>query len=334
MQKIKISLFLCVLACGLSELKAQDLLYSQFYNAPLLLNPALTGMGERPRVGLQYRNQWPGLPQAYTSYSAYYDQSFEKAKSGIGLQILNDVQGNGILTTTGASAFYSYNLQVSKKLFLKAGVEAGYYNYRLDWDRLTFLDQIDPRLGITRPTGEPRPGTLSGGFLDLGMGVIAYTSKFYGGLSVKHINSPERKLLRGQSSAGVPVRFVAHAGGEINLNPNNKIGKTPFISPNILFARQGEFQQLNAGAYVGYGNLFGGAWFRMGFNNPDAAISMVGFRKGIYKVAYSFDYTLSKLGIEQGGAHEISFTLNFSDDEKYQKNRFARRYSDCLKMFQ
>jgi hypothetical protein len=53
--------------------KAQDFHYSQFYAAPLYLNPALTGSTELSRVGVNYRKQWPGLAQDFSAYSAYFD---------------------------------------------------------------------------------------------------------------------------------------------------------------------------------------------------------------------------------------------------------------------
>lgn len=55
------------------EIKAQDIQFSQFYAAPLYLNPAMTGASEMTRIGVNYRNQWPGLDQTFNAYSAYAD---------------------------------------------------------------------------------------------------------------------------------------------------------------------------------------------------------------------------------------------------------------------
>ena len=64
---------------------AQDTQYSQFYAAPLYLNPALTGSTQLTRIGINYRNQWPGLDQSFNSYSAYIDHYMFDYNSGIGL---------------------------------------------------------------------------------------------------------------------------------------------------------------------------------------------------------------------------------------------------------
>ncbi|MEX2566596.1 MAG: type IX secretion system membrane protein PorP/SprF, partial [Cyclobacteriaceae bacterium] len=43
-----------------SSVFGQDFHYTQFYAAPLNLNPAFTGAMETMRIGANYRKQWPG----------------------------------------------------------------------------------------------------------------------------------------------------------------------------------------------------------------------------------------------------------------------------------
>ena len=53
----------CLWTTGTTSLKAQDLHFSQFINAPLLTNPANTGFipdGDY-RLGAQYRDQWSSI---------------------------------------------------------------------------------------------------------------------------------------------------------------------------------------------------------------------------------------------------------------------------------
>ena len=51
----------------------QDVSFSQFYTNPLYLNPAFSGAAEIPRAALQYRNQWQGFENAFSTYSAALD---------------------------------------------------------------------------------------------------------------------------------------------------------------------------------------------------------------------------------------------------------------------
>ena len=66
MAKIKfIQFFLMMVAIviGHQETYAQALSYSQYYNAPLLVNPANTGFNPDYdyRAGLNYRNSWSAI---------------------------------------------------------------------------------------------------------------------------------------------------------------------------------------------------------------------------------------------------------------------------------
>ena len=72
---------------------AQDPQFSQFYAAPLYLNPALAGSTGQARAGINYRSQWPAIDANFTTMSAYFDYFIEDAKSGVGVILNRDVEG-------------------------------------------------------------------------------------------------------------------------------------------------------------------------------------------------------------------------------------------------
>ena len=60
-----------------STLLSQDIHYSQFYNAPLTLNPALTGIFRGDiRFQANYRNQWRSVPVDFVTFTAAADMKF------------------------------------------------------------------------------------------------------------------------------------------------------------------------------------------------------------------------------------------------------------------
>lgn len=314
----------------------QDPLFSQFYAAPLQVNPALAGNAYSPRVALNYRNQWTAISGgAYRTFAASYDQYLDALNSGVGLFLLTDDAGDGILRTVKASGTFAYRLQLSSEWYVKFGVEGGYTQSRLDWSKLLFLDQIDPILGpISQggspiPTQEQIPDQLSRSSIDLGTGLLIYNRSFYAGLSIKHINQPDNTFLNINDNLNAPslTRLTIHAGGEFPLGPGNIGGGSSFISPNVMYASQGNVRQLNAGMYASFGMLFGGAWVRHAFGNPDAVIGLIGMQFDEFKVGYSFDATISELQLSNtGGTHEISLSINF-------RQRKGTDYNDCLQMF-
>lgn len=326
--------FICFLGCVIVG-KAQDPVFSQFYAAPLQLNPAFTGNTNAPHVAINYRNQWPSWPEAYVTYAASYDQFFESVNAGFGLSILSDAAAEGLLKNNKVAGYFSYKLQVADDFILKFGTEVAAVQTRLDWDRLVFLDQIDERTGPISPGGTPfpteevRPDNTTNTYLDISAGLLAYTSSFYGGISIKHLNTPNESFLEVNNNLnnGLPLRLTLHAGGHITLREGGRKRGEIFVSPNLMFVKQSDLGQINGGAYVGMGPIFGGLWYRHTFGNPDAAIFLVGVEQGVFKIGYSYDYTLSSLGLgRSGGSHEVSLIMNFEGPYKPD-------YNDCLKIF-
>ena len=318
------------------EVRSQDAVFSQYYNIPTTINPAFTGSTYGPYFTAIHRNQWPGIENTYVTYALSYDQYLGEKNSGIGLNILTDNAGGGVLQSTRATGLYSYRVKFKDDHFIKLGLEAGIINTRLDWSKLVFADQLDPQFGLMTPGGtsisseEVQPNNLSIVNLDVSTGILLYTPKYYFGLSAKHINAPENNFLNNEenTSVGIPVRLSVHGGYQITLREGNKQQFPTLLSPSILFIKQGSFTQLNIGAQMDFGSLLTGLHFRQSGSTGDAVIASMGVRYDIYRFAYSFDYTVSELGISTGGSHEISISVNL--DKLYER---PSKYNDCLKVF-
>lgn len=298
---------------GLSEkLFAQDPEFTQFYANPLYLNPALAGTARCPRVNLNYRNQWPGIQGTYVTYSASYDQHFDAIGGGVGLLVINDKAGQGTLTTTNVSGIYSYLLNVTREFSLKFGMQATFFQKSIDWSKLTFGDMIDERRGFVYNTNEVQKLSSRSG-VDFSAGVFGYSKRYFFGFAANHLTQPDEGLL-GRST--LPMKLTAHAGAMLPIG--DKSSQT-FISPNILFQQQQNFQQLNLGMYVMKGSIVGGLWYR----NQDSFIAVIGFQQHFFKIGYSYDVTVSKLTSATAGSHEISFSLQFECKPKKKKFRLV-----------
>ena len=298
---------------GLSEkLFAQDPEFTQFYGNPLYLNPALAGTARCPRVVLNYRNQWPGIQGTYVTYSASYDQHIDAMGGGIGLLIINDKAGQGTLTTTNVSGMYSYLLNVTREFSLKFAAQATYFQKSIDWSKLTFGDMIDERRGFVYNTLEEQKLTSKSG-VDFSAGILGYSKRYFFGFAAHHLTQPNEGLL---GPSILPMKLTAHVGALLPIG--DKTNQTS-ISPNILYQKQQNFQQLNLGLYVTKGSIVGGLWYR----NQDSFIAVIGFQQHFFKVGYSYDVTVSKLTNATAGSHEISFALQFECKPKKKKFRLV-----------
>ncbi len=289
---------------------SQDHSFSQFYSSPLYLNPSLAGNTECARLSLNYRNQWPSIPQAYNTYQIVYDQSLPNMSSGYGIAVYTDRQGDNAYSETSISGAYSYQWQVSEQMVMSAGLQGAYIQNSLNWDNLIFADQINLD-GTISSTNETPPENNNISMIDFSGGLaFDWNGKYYGGLAVHHMNEPPNSFYTAENSA-LPMKITVHGGMVFAFDPVIHRKKTKTISPNLLYQQQGEFHQLNAGLYVHIEPLIFGAWYRHNFENPDAAIALIGIQHNDLKFGYSYDYSLSELGGYSGGAHEVSLTWNF-----------------------
>ncbi|MBZ0205276.1 MAG: type IX secretion system membrane protein PorP/SprF [Flavobacteriales bacterium] len=310
-----VALGLALSLLGTLSALAQDPQFTQFYANPLYLNPAFAGTARCPRVSLNYRNQWPALSGTFVTTSASYDQDVRGIMGGLGLLITSDQAGKGTLNTTTVSGIYSYTQAVSRKFSIKAGFQATYFQKSLDWNKLTFGDQIDPRRGFIYATNDvPRGGSV--GNADFSAGFLGYTDIFFVGIAANHLTEPNESLIVGTSK--MPMKITAHGGAAIPLGMRGKYGEPKTkLSPNILYQQQAAFRQLNLGLYVDHGPIMAGVWYR----SKDAFIALIGFHTDHLKFGYSYDVTTSKLTTATAGSHEISLTLQFDCKKKRRRVR-------------
>jgi type IX secretion system PorP/SprF family membrane protein len=323
------------------SVQAQDPQFSQFYSAPLYLNPGFAGSTQQGRAGLNYRNQWPSVDNAnFVTMSAYADYFLEDFNSGIGLLVTADRQGPGGLRSNSVSLQYAYQVNLTKNLTFRPGVEVGYVFRDIDYSSFVFGDQYDP----TNPDpnqGLPSSGEGVGnetlGYVDLAMGGILYSQNFWVGVAAHHLTTPNQSFYD-DGISDLPRKFSAHAGYRFNLKPvSTKRGynltlRERSITPSVLYKMQGDFDQLDAGLYYTHEPLVVGVWYRglpfkplEGINNHESMIFLLGFTKNNLNIGYSFDYTISKLGIDSGGAHEVSISYEFSLADPRKPPRNVRR---------
>ncbi len=313
---------LMFLAVFYGQVQAQDPQYSQFYSNLVMLNPAFTGSGPGPRVAMNYRAQWVGIAGYYKQFAFSYDQPvyFLGSTNGLGINFNSDVAGEGNLAKLNMTANYSYQVElVEDEHFLRFGINAGITQASVDFYRLRFPDQIDPRNGFVYNTQEPinlwqqtrvQP--------DVNAGVAYFNEYAWLGFTVNHITQPVERFSQGIALSGdamLPRKYTVTGGIRIPVQ-SYRNRREISITPAFLYKMQGEFNQIDAGLYVNVEPMVFGLWYR----HQDAMIALIGVRQGPFSFGYSFDYTVSSLSQNiSGGSHEISMVLELEQPRPNRK---------------
>lgn len=332
MKKIaKIAFVLVLCLCTNQGLRAQDVVFSQFYANPLYMNPAFAGSKVCPRISLSYRSQWPALVSAYTTMTASYDQYIDAMHGGVGVVLMTDRQGDhGALSTSSLGVMYAFRFQLARELWVNAALKAGVVNTSLDWDELRFPDMIDKVTGFTGMTSAQMPEHTNKWYLDFDAGVLVYGPSWYAGFSAAHLTQPSNGFY---GVTRLPIKLTANVGALFNVSEESRrtsslgLG-TPVISPNLIYQYQAGFHYFNFGVYLDWMPFLVGVWYRSGIGadrwNADAFIFQVGFQQDYFKIGYSYDVTVSKLANNTSGAHELSLGILLPCPERRHKVKAIR----------
>jgi len=315
--------------------QAQDPEFSQFYNAPAHLNPAMIGFSLEPRFVMNYRRQWPDYDNAFNTIAVSYDQQFYSLNSAFGISVLTDRSGGGIYNTFYGNVHYAYQLSLSNKISLKAGGSLGFVQKSINQSKLIYFDQLNPVIGYD-PNLQTNEAPLARRYrttLDLGMGALAYTPTFYLGFSVKHITTPSLSFSNSEDPENrLSVRTSIHLGKVFYLG-DNTLGRIPFyITPNFLFINQARFNQVIGGTYFGKGLLFGGIWYKHTLENSSSIIALFGVRASLFKISYSYDFNASPLKVPLQ-THEIAISIDLGKTPEAIRRNRLQRGADCPEVF-
>jgi type IX secretion system PorP/SprF family membrane protein len=320
---------------------AQDQQFTQFYAAPLALNPAMTGAFEgRYRVSTIYRDQWRKvLEEPIQTFGVGGDFRFtprlgkvNKDAFGVGLQFMNDrVNGLDFNTTQiGVSLAYHKSLDVSNRQYLSLGVQGAMVQRNVNYSTLNFQDEFDGVSGYVLGTGE-EPPLNNFAFPDLNVG-LNYSSKFgrrsslFAGVGYHHTLRPDVAFYSGTGTGDrLYSRYSAHVMADLPLGSYNS---RVTWQPRVLVNSQGPHLAITTGTNFRfsmgeYGTtaMHLGGWVRPVKNadamNLDAAVLLVGFEVNNVLIGASYDLNLRAIGASQRqGAFEISIAYlgNFESE--------------------
>lgn len=328
MKKLAIFLFLLT-----SLAQAQDPEFSQYYAAPLYLNPAFAGTSVDHRFIANYRNQWPNVSQAFQTYAFSYDYNLDQYNSGLGVLLMTDRAGTANLKSTTFNFQYAYKVRLSDRMVLSSGLNFGVGSRTIDFNKLVFYEQLNFSRNSDNIPPPPSNLNVEGTtYFDFGGGLLMYSRTVWLGFAASHLNRPNRSLMNEDSE--IPLKTTLHGGVRIPLYHGVfKRERTASIAPSFVYKKQGSFDQLDVGSYFFYEPVVVGLWYRgipiqqnaRDNISQDAVVVVLGFQLAKLELSYSYDVTVSEMGPISGGSHEVGLKYKIelaTQVKKRKKERF------------
>ncbi|HRH71313.1 MAG TPA: PorP/SprF family type IX secretion system membrane protein [Flavobacteriales bacterium] len=282
---------------------AQDIHFSQFFNAPLSLGPGSIGAFKGDyRVNGIFRQQWRSVTVPYRTFALGGDAANVAGVPGLGVGawLYNDRAGDSRLDqfhfSLGAS--WTQRWGTEKDQAITGGVQFGLTSLTLDQSALTFDNQYngfyyDPslangerfdRFGLVHPDLHaglvyrytPAPRTA----LQVGFGLFNLTHPMIGFLG----------------GPGVPLdgRTGVHALGQFPISDDLD------LMPMVQYMQQGTFNEMDLGANLRYilldrYGLNRAVQFGAHYRAADAGYLYVGFEYDDWTFGSSYDINTSDL---------------------------------------
>ena len=330
---------LIIILCGFSASSfGQDVHFSQFYESPLTLNPALCGVyNGQIYAEVNYRSQWTsvmGGGAGFNTMAATVElhnimKKWTKGYISPGLSFYNDKSGDASIGITEVNLTVASGIFLSEKSSLAGGLQAGWSQHSINLAGLSWDNQyVNGAYDANAPSGETSMGNsfsyvdFSAGLsYNYGVGQTNMTSndqfKASFGAAVFHVNQPNMSYY-GESGPGTKLymRYVAHGFVDYGL-PNSNIG----LVPGFVYYQQGPATELDLGLKIRYilrqeskytgfskGSAIDiGGYYRVG----DAAIVLTQIEFAGYAIGFSYDFNTSALTTASSGRGGFELSLRF-----------------------
>jgi len=310
---------------------SQDIHFSQFFQAPLLRNPALAGLYSGDiRVQAVYRDQWNSVTNAYktASLEAEYKMPVGKMDDYVtaGLQLLYDKAGTIAWTSTHFLPAINYHKSLSqaRNSYLSLGFMGGFIQQWFDRSKMITNNQYD-----NGTDGE----TISSShynYLDGSVG-MSYNANldenpdnnYFLAAAYHHFNRPKISFYN-DPNVELNPKWVFSGGIRFGVS------EMSYLTVQADHSKQGEFEETVAGAMYGFKigdpdqpayTIHAGGFLRWN----DALIPVLKLDYTPFSVTFSYDVNISKLKPSSYGRGGFELSVSYLGWRKNNSSMEALR---------
>jgi type IX secretion system PorP/SprF family membrane protein len=309
---------------------AQDMHFSQFYQSPFNLNPALTGQFEGTyRFIVNQRTQWRSVTTPYSTFGLSADarclvlpDGWLNKKDGHaltspyhgGISFYHDKAGDSHLRTTilNLSAARDFTLGGDASQRLVPGIMIGLTSMRIDYSELTYDNQwnglvYDPSIN---PQEDYARSSRSYFNLNLGLAYVKTISKreqFSAGIGLFNLSNPKQSFFD-DGYVKLDTRINVHAHYRFWFH------EQWLAEPMANFSTQGTYKEYLIGGLAHYvlddkSWTFRTFYFGVFGRVKDAGYAVVGMQYDAWNVGVSYDVNTSNLRPASNGRGGFEFSV-------------------------
>ncbi len=328
-QKFLLAFLLFCLFHG-EKTAAQDVRFSQFWQAPVLRNPALVGTSAGDyEAAAMYRQQWQSIGNAFSTAFLHASMRRPLKLSAEGedyisfaLAAYSDKAGSIGLRTTAAYGAVALNKRLGGMhgAYLAFGITGGYLLRTFDVSQMTVDNQwVNSSFVSTAAAREniPNPNVQA---WDLGAG-LAYSmhtgqdnqhALYFGG-AIYNLTRPRWNFMQSDPPVNRPMRISASAGATF------RVSEVCRIDASANYMQQGKASEAIVGVLTTWQRRpgrFDDARFSLGggvfYRYEDALIPMVRVRYNSLSLTAAYDINTSplKAGTNLRGGYEMSLVFS------------------------
>lgn len=308
MKKLIIYILLLTTSYGFSQELNLPVWTQYLADNNFVLSPTFAGIGDNVRIRVNGLTQWVGIKDAPDNQSLYVDGRISN-RSGVGLSLYNDKNGNTRQQGLKASFSHHLILDYTSRQYLSFGISYNLNSFRVDVENFepTYdIPIIDPNIDGDR--------SISNNNFDLG---VLYRNKgFYFSFNVNNLLDKEIDNFTGIEPS-LLRNYQIYTGYIMESKNNKRVEFEPSVFYQLFSSDNRSSTDLNF-KYRKYNRNEDYYWIGISYRflndqffNPLNIGPMAGIMKSKFYFAYSYQLTINELAGYNSGTHMITIGFDF-----------------------
>lgn len=306
-------IILLILLTAVNSSYSQELnlpVFTQYLaDNPFVVSPTYAGIGDNLRIRANGLTQWVGIKDAPDNQAIYADMRILD-RSGIGISLYNDKNGN--TRQTGAKISFAHHLTLDyySKQYLSFGISYNINTFKIDIDKFNFetgtFGGVDPSVTDNRK--------ITNNNFDIG--ALYRNKEFYASLNIGNLLNKD--IDKFYHEEPVLLRnYQLYTGYIFKENTQNRVEYEPSIFYQYFASDKRSSTDLNF-KYRQFNRYDDYFWIGVSYRflndqilEPNALGPMAGFKKSNFYFGYSYQASLSQISTYNSGTHVITIGLDF-----------------------